>query len=195
MLAIDDVIAFETDAIFSRVPLDLAVGERLGEWDRKVYDSLTYLKSGMYFATLPGGKEIEKSRGITKGSLTRTQVVDALARERHGEHVSPLIAVATRFIALGQAIHQDYSLWTRWVTGPREIQVALDGKRIDLLDSSHVRKDTGDGWQETQIGYHDTVFSHPYEVEWVGSEYRHPDGRTVRSLRKDDSDVSDHDYA
>ena len=196
MLAPDDVIAFETDAIFSRVPLvGLRVGERLGEWDETVYTSLTYLKSGMYFATLPDGKDIEKSRGITKGSLARSAVVAALTRERNGEQVPPLPAQATRFITLGQALHQDYSLWTHWVTGPREIQVALDGKRIDLLNTCDVRADKGDGWQNTQIGFHDTTFSHPYEVEWISHEYSHPDGRAVSALRKDDSDVSDHDYA
>ena len=193
LLAPDDVIAFETDAIFSRVPLGLPIGDRLGEWDETVYDSLTYLKSGMYFATA-NGREVEKSRGITKGSLTRGTVVDALAREASGVRVEPLIAEATRFVTLGQALHQDYSIWRHWITGPREIQVALDGKRIDLLDSTAEYAGKGDGWSETQIGFHDTQFSHPYEVEWIAQDYAHPDGRSVSALRKDDSDVSDHDY-
>ena len=202
LTALDDVIAFETDAIFSRVPLALPIGDRLGEWDETIYQSLTYLKSGMYFAThcqdvlcrTCGGREVEKSRGITKQSLTRQQVIHALESERMGESVPALTAQATRFVTLGQAIHQNWDLWTHWITGPREIQVALDGKRIDLLDSSLVYADKGDGWQETQIGFHDTEFSHPYSVEWVEAEYQHPDGRAVSSLRKDDSDVSDHDW-
>lgn len=165
----DDILAFETDAVFSRVPLPLAIGERLGEWEETEYASLTYLKSGMYFGTLANGKEIEKTRGINKGTITRSDMVDALHRERQGEE--PILhAEQTRFITLGQALHQDFAKWRRWITAPREITVALNGKRIDLLDQADMRKETGDGWEETQEGFHDTEFSYQYPVAWSDSE-------------------------
>lgn len=198
MLAIDDVIAFETDAIFSRVPLGLPIGERLGEWDETIYESLTYLKSGMYFGTLQGGQEVEKSRGITKGSLTRNEVVVALERERSGDAVPPLIAQSTRFVTLGQALHQNFDLWTHWVSGPREISVSLDseaGKRMELLDRRDIWNDKDDGWAETQPGcWHNTAFSYPYEVEWVELAFSHPDGRTIREVRNHQGEVSDHEF-
>jgi hypothetical protein len=43
------LIAVETDAVFSTVPLDLPIGEGLGEWECTTFDEMIYLQSGMYF--------------------------------------------------------------------------------------------------------------------------------------------------
>jgi hypothetical protein len=163
MLSLDDIIAFETDAIFSRVPLDLPIGGRLGEFDETKYSSLTYLKSGFYYGTLADGTSVEKSRGLNKGSITREQVIEAL----NNRDIETLSATQTRFIGLGQAMHQDMNKWRTWITAPREIQIMLNGKRIDLLDSADTWKDINDGWQETQEGYTDTTFSYRYPVAWA----------------------------
>lgn len=187
MHAPDDVIAFETDAIFSRVPLPLDIGSRLGQWECTEYSSLTYLKSGMYFGTLTDGTEVEKTRGINKGSITRQQMIEALETEQRGE-VAAIHAEQTRFVGLGQALNQDFNKWRRWYTDPRILQVALNGKRIDLLDARDSRKDIGDGWRETQEGLHETDFSHPYEVAWIkDSGIRSPEGLTLDQYRKADS--------
>jgi hypothetical protein len=187
LLAPDDIIAFETDAVFSRVPLALDIGERLGEWEETKYASLTYLKSGMYFGTLANGKEVEKTRGINKGTITRADMVAALDAEQRGE--TPVLAAEqTRFITLGQALHQDFAKWTHWITAPRGIKVALNGKRIDLLDSRDTWADRGDGWRETQEGFHDTEFSHPYEVEWInGGGIKDRDDKLLARVRLDDA--------
>lgn len=165
----DDVIAFETDAVFMRVPLDLPVGDQLGEWSLTEYESITYLKSGMYWATKKDGKEVEKTRGFNKGTVTRADVIDVLARDVF-DPLAVLRAKQTRFVTLGQALHQDFSLWRRWVTSPRVISVALNGKRIDLLSDSDAWNPTGDGLTETQEGFHSTTFSYPYPVEWLDQE-------------------------
>lgn len=190
MLAPDDIIAFETDAVFSRVPLPLNIGEGLGEWEATEYASLTYLKSGMYFGTMiedDGSlKEVEKTRGINKGTITRQHMIDALEAERRGE--TPVLpAEQTRFITLGQALHQDFTKWRRWITAPRMIKVTLNGKRIDLLDRSEVYADKGDGWNETQEGFHNTEFSHPYDVEWITKTIKDPEGRLLEKVRLDDA--------
>lgn len=195
-LAVDDVISFETDAVFSRVPLELAIGSKLGEWDRTDYQSLTYLKSGMYYGTLDDGTEVEKTRGINKGTLPRHVVSNALRHEPQCacngrcEHAH-VAAESTRFVTLGQALHQNFDHWRHWITAPRNIQVALQGKRMDILDSTHVWKDTGDGWGETEDGVFTDVgeFSYPYEVEWINPASQHdPSGRTLRELRALDND-------
>lgn len=188
MLAPDDIIAFETDAVFSRVPLDLPIGERLGEWEETKYSSLTYIKSGMYFGTKADGKEVEKSRGVNKGSITRDQAIDALRRDEL-EDAAILEAEQTRFITLGQALHQDFDKWRKWITAPRNIQIALNGKRIDLQSRADVWADKSDGWRETQGGFHNTEFSHPYEVAWIQREttIRDRDGRSLEQVRLDDA--------
>jgi hypothetical protein len=188
----DDIIAFETDAVFSRVPLNLPLSERLGEWDYTDYDSLTYLKSGMYFGTLSdesaksngGIKDVEKCRGINKGTITRDQVIDALRREARGESVA-LMAEQTRFIGLGAAMNTNMDKWRHWITSPRTINVPLNGKRIDLLDVGDTRKELNDGWKETQEGFSETDFSHPYEVEWIAkTEIANAVGDTLPDVRR-----------
>jgi hypothetical protein len=182
----DDIIAFETDAVFSRVPLDVPIGSRLGEWEQTVYQSLTYLKSGMYYGTLDSGKAVEKTRGFNKGTITREQVINALEAERRGEVVT-LPAEQTRFIGLGQAMNQDFTKWRKWVTAPRDIQVALNGKRIDSMERPYAEKH--DGWQETQEGFHDTDFSYQYPVAWINPDdsMASPDGLTLDEQRRIDA--------
>jgi hypothetical protein len=180
LLAPDDIIAFETDAVFSRAPLPLPLGERLGEWDATEYDNLTYLKSGMYYGS-HNGREIEKSRGINKGTLTRAQVITALAAESAG-NTRILEAEQTRFIGLGAAMNTDMDKWRRWITSPRNISVALNGKRIDLIDTPDYAP-KGDGWTETQEGFHDTEFSHPYDVAWIESTLVSPEGLDLEEVR------------
>ncbi len=187
LLAPDDIIAFETDAVFSRVPLPLTLGTRLGEWEATEYQSLTYLKSGMYFGTLADGTEVEKSRGINKGTLLREDVIEALTRERWFQD-QKLHAEQTRFIGLGLAMNQGMEKWTHWVTSPRVIKVPLAGKRIDLLDNRDDWKDTGDGWNETRPGIRwRQRESYPYEVEWINPQpdIRHPEtGERLSEVRK-----------
>jgi hypothetical protein len=185
MTAPDDIIAFETDAVFSRVPLDVKIGERLGEWDETIYSSLTYLKSGMYWGTLQDGTEVEKTRGINKGSIKRSDVVAELMGDQR-----KLNAEQTRFITLGQALHQNFDLWTHWVTSPRLISTALWGKRIDVFDSrdNYARRD--DGWEETIGGPHDTVESYPYEVAWLElSSIANKLGMTLAEVRAFESHI------
>lgn len=169
MQAPDDVIAFETDAVFTRVPLDLPCSDRLGEWDKTEYKNLTYLKSGMYWGEKTNGEHVSKSRGFNKDSITRQDVIDALRLERMGEAIT-LNAEQTRFITAGQALHQDFSKWAKWITTPRKINCGLNGKRIDLL-TERPYAEKGDGFMETQGGFHDTEFSYEYPVAWIqGSE-------------------------
>jgi len=178
MQSLDDIIAFETDAIFSRVPIDLPIGGRLGEYEETKYESLTYLKSGFYFGTLTDGTEVAKSRGFNAGSITRDQVIAAL----NNRNIETLPATQTRFIGLGQAMNQDMNKWRRWITAPRDISVLLNGKRVDLMDSADSRKDIGDGWQETQEGHTDTMFSYRYPVAWADDD----DTASVEGLEMDE---------
>lgn len=165
MLAPDDVIAFETDAVFMRKEIKLPVGERLGQWDRTVYKNLTYLKSGLYWGEKEDGEKIAKSRGFNKETITRDDVHNALLVEKQGRTVF-LPAEQTRFVTAGQALHQDFTKWREWITAPREISVALNGKRIDrITEEAYAMRN--DGWLETQEGFHDTEFSYEYPVAWI----------------------------
>lgn len=54
-----DIVMFATDALFSRSPLCLPIGERLGQWEAKQHDRLFVVQPGIYWgATKP------KTRGV-----------------------------------------------------------------------------------------------------------------------------------
>jgi hypothetical protein len=55
----DSVVMFATDAIFSKVRLDLAYGDGLGEWEAKQHDRLFVVQPGIYF-----GASRPKTRGV-----------------------------------------------------------------------------------------------------------------------------------
>lgn len=178
MLAPNDIIAFETDAVFSRVPLAVDIGERLGQWEATEYSNLTYLKSGMYYATRSDGREVEKARGINKGTLTRQTVIENISGNNKME------ARQTRFITLGQALHQDFTLWRKWITGPKMISTMVWGKRIECPFPDWWQKETGDGWAETMVGFNEEdEFSHPYTVAWIDPDnYEDADMMDIRKL-------------
>lgn len=174
-LAIDDVIAFETDAIFSRVPLTLNIGSGLGQWEATEYASLTYLKSGMYWATTRDGDETKaKTRGFGASSIDRRTVIEALASEEDTGKSVELSAPQTRFQGLGLSLVQDFAKWTHWVTADRRMSTRLTGKRVD-----HLRcppwpdgKLLDDGWSETITGFDrdwEKVgdMSTAFAVEWI----------------------------
>lgn len=180
----DDIIAFETDALFSRVPLDLPLTEKLGDWEETKFSSLTYFKSGMYFGTKDDGTEVERMRGVNRGSVNREDVIAALKKDAAGEYVV-IEAEQTRFITIGQALHQDFSKWRRWITAPRILSVALDGKRIDLMNPEESRKEIGDGWLETQEGRHATEHSYPYVLAWINPDaYTDKNGLTMEEVKQ-----------
>lgn len=182
MHSIDDVIAFETDAIFSRVPLPLDIGTGLGQWDETKYSSLTYLKSGFYFGTLSDGKEVRKSRGFNPGAITRDEVIEAL----ESDWMVLLRASQTRFIGLGLAMNQGMHKWRHWITAPREISILLNSKRLDVWDNDDVTKELNDGWHETIANDPDAVFSYRYPVLWESdsdSLTASPEGLSIDEFR------------
>lgn len=188
--ASDDVIAFETDAVFTRVPLDhLSLSNRLGDWEETRFDNLTYFKSGFYFGDV-AGEEVEKSRGINKGSVTRQTVIHAL-QNRNLE--TAVVAEQTRFITLGQALNQTFEKWRSWSTDPRVLKTTIAGtKRLEIMTDWQITKPMGDGWEETIPFSAADVDgkSHPYPVVWSedGLGFTDPEGRDMNAFRRDDYD-------
>jgi hypothetical protein len=163
MQNIDAVISWETDALFTSAPLTLDEGKGLGQWEGEEFDSLTYLQSGMYFA-LQNGKVIEKTRGVDKGSLTRAVVLDAMNR---GEHHVP--AQLTRFNTAGLALQQSFAKWRRWETGPKNVALYPDGKRVHAgctLCNSGGAFVMGE-WHGTVAADRPGYLSAEYAVGWV----------------------------
>jgi hypothetical protein len=45
----ESLLAVETDALFTTVPLDLDIGTGLGQWEESTFDGILYMQSGVYF--------------------------------------------------------------------------------------------------------------------------------------------------
>src|SRR5205823_1716650 len=116
------LIAVETDAVFSMIPLDLPVSKALGEWSLTEHEYITYLQSGTYWTDSKAAY-----RGLDPSSLTHA---DALGWLRAGQWRTPLVGSTTRFIGsgrgLGTASHRC------WVTESRDIRPGMTGKRIHI---------------------------------------------------------------
>ncbi len=163
---LDYVIAWETDAMFVSHPLDVTEGAGLGEWEYDAFTSLTYLQSGMYFATKTDGTEVAKTRGVDLGNLTRERVLEGMRA-----NALSVPAQLSRFTGLGLALQGQWNHWRKWETMDKNIKlVPSEGKRWHMGCSACTMEHgfTVGAWHNTviagwAIGHH---VSREYEVEW-----------------------------
>jgi len=172
--ALESVVAFETDAVFTTRPLEqVPLSSALGDWELKEFDSLTYVQSGHYYGTLSDsphngkdvGKEVVKCRGIDRGFVSREQVENKLQLPE-SERILP--AMLTRFYGAGVALARGLDkYWCRWITEPKNMSLFPTGKRI------HTTCATCDGVGLSTSDWHTTIcpvtggVSHEFPVEWI----------------------------
>ncbi|HEV2317309.1 MAG TPA: DNA polymerase [Thermoplasmata archaeon] len=123
------IVAFATDGILSREPLDLSTSEELGEWSAEEFHRATVVQSGVYRLQLANGKWETHGRGFAEKNLPWGRI-----RRGWMQGVRKLNATGRRkrFIGLGAAIQWD--AWDRWRSFeriPRNVQLSAVGKRID----------------------------------------------------------------
>lgn len=182
MANIDDlsnVIAFQTDALFTIRPIpELDTTDGLGHWEEVVFDSLTMVQSGVYFATIDGEdyttdgtEEVTKTRGFDRGTLTRELAENGMrtgtvATARH-----------TSFYRIGLALHQDWNKWCMWITTPRELNPDTWSKRMHMPEFCSVcLSDWRAGninigvWHPTINGAPEPQFNSEFKVEWIDHE-------------------------
>lgn len=131
LMAGSDLVAFETDAVFTLSPLrdKLNVGDGLGQWGETVYDDFVYMQSGCRFG-LQGDEWKPKYRGFDRGSIELDSVMEALSRPPDEWHT---LGTTKRFVGFGQALHQDFSEWREFQTGKvRKLRIGGEGKRCHI---------------------------------------------------------------
>ena len=62
------ILACATDGIYSSAPLDLDKGERLGQWEEKVYKSIVLVRPGIYWTP-----DTVRARGVGRADLENAQ--------------------------------------------------------------------------------------------------------------------------
>lgn len=126
-----NVIAVETDAVFSTKPLDLDCGPGLGQWELTEHEWITYLQSGTYWYPDPKrpGEVTAKYRGFDKDSISHE---DAMQWLRRGDFSQPLVGTTTRFIGAGTGLGSP--LHRCWVTDSRDLSPGKVGKRVHIAE-------------------------------------------------------------
>lgn len=165
------IIAFATDGILSREPLDLPLSEELGEWSAETFERGTVVQSGVYRLQRQDGNWEVHGRGfadkdlpwgrIDRGWRTGSRQLDVTGRRR-------------RFIGVGAAIQaDDWDHWRRFERIPRRLELSAVGKRIDRhlppnwtrLDNPATRPHETEAFDPVRLEGYDPE-STPWRPKW-----------------------------
>jgi DNA polymerase type B, organellar and viral len=120
LLAPDKIIAVETDAIFSAVPLDLPCSKELGDWELTTFDWIIYLQSGFYYYPEDGvvkakyrGMDKDRNTGLPT-DLPLEKVLRTLEIEKRSVR-----AMTNRFVGMGLALMRKETVWRTWEPKPK----------------------------------------------------------------------------
>jgi hypothetical protein len=123
------ILAFATDGILSREPLNLTASKEMGDWDLKAFEAATLVQSGVYRLQRPDGTWESRGRGFAERDIPWDEVLAAWGR---GEQTLEVVG-KERFIGLGAVLMNDrFDLWRQFVPIPKELQLTAIGKRWDL---------------------------------------------------------------
>lgn len=130
------IIAFATDGIFSRVPLDLPCENILGNWEYSQHEYMTIVQSGVYWVENEG-KEVAYYRGFDQGAITRDKVLQAWTEKK-----TLLEVECSRFVTLGTALVSDnqFAKWRTWVRANWDVPADRDGKRLLQLTPTGTKR-------------------------------------------------------
>lgn len=148
----DKIIAIATDGIWSTEPLNLPIGDKLGEWEFKKLKSFTSIQAGVYFGTLENGDKVHKYRGFNEDTISEKTVIDSW---KNGHTI--IVVPTYRFRTLGTSLVSDdrFAEWGKWIEDTRDLSIvpggsskryiALEPGVLNLLSTSLV---------PTYINYH-----------------------------------------
>lgn len=172
-----NIIAFETDAIFTTGPMALDVGKNLGQWSETKLSNILYIQSGFYFAN---DGELAHYRGFDKGSINYDKCMhwlDSLDPHNTWSDNNPrLYGQTKRFIGFKRALQsRQPNYWRSWEQGPREISIGKDGKRVHMPGCPLCAKNMK--WSEGLHGL--TVSMHggkswPHRIPWDERREKNP---------------------
>jgi hypothetical protein len=166
MQAPADIIAVETDGIYSRVPLKLDEGTELGQWEAETFDEIIYVQSGVYWTvknnTSLCGKYATvnkaKVRGFGSGSFSYRDAVAVV------DYLNPLIGSTHRFGALSGFIGKPQL--RQWMDNDRVAQWGGGGKRGHATKLCHKCNGNGSQLHNLVVTNFQGGASHPHFLPW-----------------------------
>jgi len=126
----DAIISVATDGIYSLMPLDVDVGNGLGQWEYELLSSMTLVQPGFYWFTNEKG-EHAYYRGFNEGCVSRERIDDLYAKEEYWSVPLP----TKRFVTLGAAVGlHNFSEMATWRERDRDLDLyhQSSSKRIWL---------------------------------------------------------------
>lgn len=152
------VIIASTDGLYSTVPLDLPLGDGLGQWEETRLDGLVVVQSGVFWRLRqreqpPTDTELAadlyhdqywqhegvwydlepRYQGYDRGAVTPAMVVEAW--RTNGKKLSPTLSLpATRCVMMGSALANPelWPRWGAWRTIERTLKLYAMGRRITV---------------------------------------------------------------
>jgi hypothetical protein len=166
MKAPDDIIAFETDAVFSKVPLQLSISKALGDWGEDQLTNLTYVQTGVSWASTEHESKA-KYRGFDEGSF---EEIDVLSAWHQGLTAIP--GRTTRFQSLGYSWNtNDMRNWRAWQTKERNLAIIPERSQgRTLKDTSPITSGEMRNLDIYSSAY-DVGVGRPYYLAWKDREY------------------------
>ena len=143
------IVQFSTDGVVSEVPLELDIGEGLGQWEAKRVAPGTpsvFLQSGLYTYRTEGEElPIVKTRGMKRNYQTQEEWMLRLVPAAWRRPADPddaetwpsLDVEQTEFISAGTAVagRKRFEVIGRWAKRPRTVNVHIPGlkRRLNTL--------------------------------------------------------------
>lgn len=127
-----DVLMLATDGVFSRTPIQLPIGERLGEWDFKEHSSIFIVQSGVYFLPGEDRTKMTKTRGVPQSKVIASE---ESFRQAWSEYLAdgslnPVTVNLRNFIGLRLAIARNaYGTAGQWLEQTKSINFDWTSKR------------------------------------------------------------------
>lgn len=135
-----DIVAYETDGIYSLAPMEglgTNIGNELGQWEVKEYSGILYLQSGVYWLRdMQGRWQKPKTRGIPQQHMDFSKAYAALVNNES------LKVSQNQFMRFGISdMRRDgMRVWRTWQVNEKEFSFGGDGlgsagKRIHISKS------------------------------------------------------------
>lgn len=168
----DDVISFETDAIFtSRQWENVPLSEKLGDWEELELHDLTYLQSGVYATST----DVAHVRGMTKivWPPNPVQTFRDMLQSRWSAYEYEL----TAFVGLGTGLTQNMDQWRKWITVKRKLQTMEPLNGLVKRNHDPLLCECGDDddkqldiWHRTRVypAVYAEGLQRAYDIEWSG---------------------------
>ena len=180
---LENVIAFETDAVFTTVPLSVPLTSELGDFERVSFGDLTYIQSGLYFGE--SETNISKTRGVDRGRLSRKEVLSKLTLVNADDRYA--VVELTRFTGAGIALMHHFENWRKWERVTKRLTLEPTGKRIHAsctVDKAESGITLG-LWHYTICPFMNDAHSAEFPIAWINPD---PNMTALEEMRETENE-------